>query len=270
MPGAFCANRTGTGSINPCEAAKGVKGGLVMEWDVFAVILAAGTSSRMGRPKQLLDWGGVPLLEAVIRKVLNHPFSEVIAVTGYRGEEIQRVIPIDNDRFRWVMNDRYSAGQSTSLLAGIDAGKGRSAMIFLGDLPLLEDETIRRIADTGLSKLRLHEPSLPLVVRPSFRGVPGHPVFLGNCRAMDWSSLRGDEGARGLLCHVPNRTLLAVEDPGIVMDIDTPWAYESLRRIAFPPHGGGNRFSQPSSRVRLGCPRESGWEASCDILKGEQ
>ena len=95
-----------------------------MEWDVFAVILAAGTSSRMGRPKQLLDWGGVPLLEAVIRKVLNHPFSEVIAVTGYRGEEIQRVIPIDEDRFRWVMNDRYSAGQSTSLLAGIDAGKG--------------------------------------------------------------------------------------------------------------------------------------------------
>lgn len=215
-----------------------------METGVFAVILAAGTSSRMGRPKQLLDWGGVPLLQAVIRKVLNHPFSEVIAVIGYRAEEIQSSIRIEDERFRWVINRHYAAGQSTSLLVGMNSGKGHSAMIFLGDLPLLEDKTIRRIADAGLSKLRLHEPSEPMVVRPSFQGVPGHPVFLGNCRAMDWSPLKGDEGAKGLLCNVRNRTLLSVDDPGVVMDIDTPQAYESLQLIAFPSQGRGTRLSQ--------------------------
>ncbi|MEW9031321.1 MAG: nucleotidyltransferase family protein [Planifilum fimeticola] len=205
-----------------------------METGVFAVILAAGTSSRMGRPKQLLDWGGVPLLQAVIRKVLDHPFSEVIAVIGYRAAEIQSAIRIEDGRFRWVVNRRYSSGQSSSLLAGVRSGKGHSSMIFLGDLPLLEGETIRRIAEEGISKLRLGDSSEPAVVRPSFRGVPGHPVFLGNCRRIDWVRLRGDTGARGLLCHVRNRTLLPVEDPGVVMDVDTPQAYESLRLLAFP------------------------------------
>jgi len=205
-----------------------------METGVFAVILAAGTSSRMGRPKQLLDWGDVPLLEAVIRKVLVHPFSEVIAVIGYRAAEIQSAIRIEDGRFRWVVNRRYSSGQSSSLLAGVRSGKGHSSMIFLGDLPLLEDGTVRRIAEEGLTRLRLGDPSEPVVVRPSFRGVPGHPVFLGNCRGIDWVRLRGDTGARELLCRVQNRTLLPVEDPGVVMDVDTPQAYESLRLLAFP------------------------------------
>lgn len=215
-----------------------------METGVFAVILAAGTSSRMGRPKQLLDWGGVPLLEAVIRRVLNHPFSEVIAVIGCRSEEIQRSIRIEDERFRWVVNRHYVAGQSASLFSGMRSGKGHSAMIFLGDLPLLMEKTIRQIAEVGLSKLRLYESSQPLVVRPSFRGVPGHPVFLGNCRSWDWSNLKGDAGAKGLICHVRNRVLLPVNDPGTVMDIDTPQAYENLRRIAFSPQGRGTRPSQ--------------------------
>jgi len=209
-----------------------------MDAGVFAVILAAGTSSRMGRTKQLLDWGGVPLLQAVIRKVLVYPFSEVIAVIGYRAAEIQRAIRIDDGRFRWVVNGRYSSGQSSSLLAGVRSGKGHSSMIFLGDLPLLEDGTIRRIAEEGLSRLRRCGPSQPVVVRPTFRGVPGHPVFLGNCRRIDWVQLRGDAGARGFLCRVQNRTLLPVEDPGVVMDVDTPEAYESLRHLAFPPRKG--------------------------------
>jgi len=95
-----------------------------MDAGVFAVILAAGTSSRMGRTKQLLDWGGVPLLQAVIRKVLVHPFSEVIAVIGYRAAEIQRAIRIDDGRFRWVVNGRYSSGQSSSLARRGEIRKG--------------------------------------------------------------------------------------------------------------------------------------------------
>lgn len=215
-----------------------------MKTGLFAVVLAAGTSARMGKPKQLLDWGGVPLLEAVIRKVLIHPFSEVIAVIGYRAAEIQSAIRIEDERFRWIVNRDYASGQSTSLLAGVNAGKGRSVMIFLGDMPLLGEGTIRQIADKGLSELRRHVPTEPVVVRPSFRGVPGHPVFLGNCRALDWSHLKGDVGARGLLRNVRSRTLLPVEDPGVVMDVDTPQGYESLRIFAFPPQEDGNRLSR--------------------------
>jgi molybdenum cofactor cytidylyltransferase len=208
---------------------------LTMESGVFALILAAGTSSRMGTPKQLLDWGGMPLLEQVIRKTLTLPFPEVVAVIGHRAKEIRRLIRIEDDRFRWVVNRDYAAGQSTSLLAGLAIGEGRyqSAMVFLGDQPLVAVETIRRILESGLKQLRtLREPE-PIVVRPCFRGIPGHPVFLGNIRSMNLAGLKGDGGAKEVLRTLQHRTILSVEDQGVVLDIDTPQAYESARRLAF-------------------------------------
>jgi molybdenum cofactor cytidylyltransferase len=211
-----------------------------METGVFALILAAGTSSRMGTPKQLLDWGGRPLLEQVIRKVLTFPFPEVVAVVGHRAEEIQRLIQIDDDRFRWVVNRDYASGQSTSLLAGLASGEGRhhSAMVFLGDQPLIAEDTIRLVFEKGLEQLRTLRKSEPLVVRPSFRDIPGHPVFLGNIRSMNLTGLNGDQGAKCVLRTVRHRTILSVEDSGVVLDIDTPQAYESARRLAFRPHDG--------------------------------
>jgi molybdenum cofactor cytidylyltransferase len=206
-----------------------------METGVFALILAAGTSSRMGTPKQLLDWGGTPLLEQVIRKTLAFPFSEVVAVVGHRAKEIRRLIRIEDDRFRWVVNRDYAAGQSTSLLAGLASGEGRhhSAMVFLGDQPLIAEETIRRILESGLEQLRALRKPEPLVVRPSFRNIPGHPVFLGNIRLMNFTRLKGDLGAKEMLRTIRNRTIQSVEDSGVVLDIDTPQAYESTRRLAF-------------------------------------
>jgi molybdenum cofactor cytidylyltransferase len=206
-----------------------------METGVFALILAAGTSSRMGTPKQLLDWGGTPLLEQVIRKTLALPFSEVVAVVGHRAKEIRRLIRIEDDRFRWVVNRDYAAGQSTSLLAGLASGEGRhhSAMVFLGDQPLIAEETIRRILESGLEQLRALRKPEPLVVRPSFRNIPGHPVFLGNIGLRNLTRLKGDLGAKEMLRTIRNRTIQSVEDSGVVLDIDTPQAYESTRRLAF-------------------------------------
>jgi molybdenum cofactor cytidylyltransferase len=208
-----------------------------MESGVFALILAAGTSSRMGTPKQLLDWGGMPLLEQVIRKTLTFPFPEVVAVVGHRAKEIRRLIRIEDERFRWVVNRDYAAGQSTSLLAGLAIGVGRyhSAMVFLGDQPLVAEETIRRILESSLKQLRTLRDPEPFVVRPCFRGIPGHPVFLGNVRSMNLAGLKGDGGAKEVLHTVRHRTILSVEDPGVVLDIDTPQAYESARRLAFRP-----------------------------------
>jgi molybdenum cofactor cytidylyltransferase len=211
-----------------------------METGVFALILAAGTSSRMGTPKQLLDWGNMPLLEQVIRKTMRFPFSEIIAVVGHRAEEVQRLIRIEDDRFRWVVNRDYASGQSTSLLAGLASGGSRhhSAMVFLGDQPLISEGTIRRILESGLEQLRAFREPEPVVVRPSFRDVPGHPVFLGNIRSMNLAGLKGDCGAKEVLRTIRHRIILSVEDPGVVLDIDTPQDYESARQIAFRSRDG--------------------------------
>jgi molybdenum cofactor cytidylyltransferase len=233
-----------------------------METGVFALILAAGTSSRMGKPKQLLDWGGIPLLEQVIRKTLTFPFSEVVVVVGHRAKEIQRLIRIEDDRFRWVVNKDYAAGQSTSLLVGLASGEGRhhSAMVFLGDQPLIAEETIRRILESGLEQVRALRKPDPLVVRPSFRGIPGHPVFLGNFRSMNLTGLKGDLGAKEVLRTIRRRTILSVEDPGVVLDIDTPQAYETTRRFAFRPRDGNSDAVRRTRGDRLGAERHESEE----------
>jgi molybdenum cofactor cytidylyltransferase len=228
-----------------------------METGVFALILAAGTSSRMGTPKQLLDWGGMPLLEHVIRKTLTFPFPEVVAVVGHLADEIRRLIRIEDERFRWVVNRDYAAGQSTSLLAGLASGEGRyhSAMVFLGDQPLIAEETIRRIFESGLEQLRTLRKPEPLVVRPSFRDIPGHPVFLGNIQSINLTGLKGDRGAKGVICTIQRRTILSVEDPGVVMDIDTPQAYESTKLIAFGPRDGSSDSVRGTGGDRPGTER---------------
>jgi molybdenum cofactor cytidylyltransferase len=225
-----------------------------METGVFAVILAAGTSSRMGEPKQLLDWGGMPMLERVIRKTLTFPFPEVVAVVGHRAKEIRRLIKIEDDRFRWVVNRDYAAGQSTSLLAGLASGEGRyhSAMVFLGDQPLIAEETIRWILESGLQQLRNLREHEPMVVRPCFRSIPGHPVFLGNVQLMNWAGLKGDWGAKEVLRTVRHRTVLPVDDPGVVLDIDTPQAYESARRLAFGSRDRSSKEVRETRGDRLG------------------
>lgn len=197
--------------------------------DVAAVILAAGTSSRMGKPKQLLDLGGIPLIERVIRSILRFHFSEVIAVIGHEAGQIERMIQITDDRFRWVVNPDYLCGQSTSLRKGINSCHSSSVMIFLGDQPVISEKTIRTVLQFGCAKQSAS--GEPFVVRPHFQSTPGHPVFLGNVQKIDFTGLEGDHGAKAIIGGMKNQYPLPVRDSGIVLDVDTPEAYEKLRRI---------------------------------------
>jgi molybdenum cofactor cytidylyltransferase len=200
-----------------------------MSADVTAVILAAGTSSRMGKPKQLLRLGGIPLVERVIRSVLPFHFSEVIAVIGHEAEKIEQMIPITDDRFRWVANPDYLSGQSTSLRKGINSSHSSSAMIFLGDQPMISEKTIWTVFEYGREKQAASDE--PFVVRPHFQSTPGHPVFLGNVRKMDFTALEGDHGAKAIIGRMKNQYHLPVRDSGVVLDVDTPEAYEKLKRM---------------------------------------
>jgi molybdenum cofactor cytidylyltransferase len=120
-------------------------------------------------------------------------------------------------------------------------------MVFLGDQPLIAEETIRLILESSFKQLRTLQKTDSLVVRPSFRGIPGHPVFLGNFRSMNWTGLKGDWGAKEVLRTLRHRTILTVDDPGVVLDIDTPQAYESAQRLAFRPR---DRSSDPVRGTR--------------------
>ncbi|WP_019120653.1 nucleotidyltransferase family protein [Brevibacillus massiliensis] len=194
-----------------------------MKPQVSAVILAAGMSTRMGEPKQLLKLGGSCLLERVIRQVLAAKVAEVIAVIGYRAEEIQREIRIADSRFRWVVNPAFASGQSSSLVRGMQAAAHPAVMVFLADLPLIADETIQSVMQRGAGLLS--EWQEPFVVQPAFQGDAGHPVFFGNVDAEAFHKLEGDQGAKPILGTMRQRIRIPVDDPGILFDIDTREAY---------------------------------------------
>lgn len=196
---------------------------------ISALILAAGMSTRMGRPKQLLELDGSRLLEKVIRQVLAEDFSEIFAVIGHEAEQIQRCISIDDRRFRWVVNSDYRSGQSTSLKRGMEKiGNEYSAiMVFLGDTPFISEKTVQLIFQHGLHLL--NELQEPFVVQPSFQGILGHPVFFGNVQMELFKELKGDQGAKLIMENFVHRKHIVLDDPGVLSDIDTPEDYEQAR-----------------------------------------
>ncbi|MFO1445376.1 nucleotidyltransferase family protein [Bacillus sp. Bva_UNVM-123] len=197
---------------------------------ICAIILAAGTSTRMGKAKQLLLLNEKPLLEHVIQHALAVDFAEVITVIGYNAQPIQNKIAVDDHRFHWVINHEYALGLSTSLQAGIlHVSKHHNGiMVFLGDLPFLLKETVQSIFLAGNEMLMKSDKSF--MIQPSYHGKSGHPVFFGNFDRNLFMGLKGDIGAKAVIKNIPNRKMIEVKDKGILTDIDTPEAYEKAKQ----------------------------------------
>lgn len=192
---------------------------------VGAIILAAGTASRMGKPKQLLRLKNKAILEHVIDYTLNESFTEIMTVIGHEAFQIQRTITVDDVRFSWVVNEQYLSGQSSSLRLGINSLQKHHThiMVFLGDLPFITSQTIRTVHDTGL-ELSNHVTEF-FNVRPVYQGTYGHPVFFGNIDRNFFKQIKGDKGAKSVMGNISIQKKVDVDDCGIVLDIDTPNDY---------------------------------------------
>lgn len=190
---------------------------------VAGVLLAAGRSTRMGRPKQLLPWRGEPLVRHMARIALATRLCELVVVTGAVAEAVRAALadlPV-----RLVHNPAFAEGQSTSLRAGIRAlaPSVEAAMILLVDQPLLQPATI----DTLIAAWR---PPWQIVA-PRYAGQRGHPVVFARALFEQLCAIEGDRGARNLLqTHATTTLLVDVADAGVVLDMDTPDMYARLHR----------------------------------------
>ncbi len=189
---------------------------------MVGVILAAGTSTRLGRPKQLLEVGGKALVAHVADAALAAGLDEVIVVVGYQHAAIQAALGTRNLRF--CLNKRFADGQSTSLVAALDAvPPGTDAVVvLLADQPTVEPVVIDRL----LAKRRETRASIVIV---SYGGTTSHPTLFGRELFVEMRGIRGDQGARKVI----RRHGSAVEtvDGGAVTpppDVDTEEAYEAL------------------------------------------
>ena len=203
------------------------------EEKVAGIILAAGSSSRMGQAKQLLPLHGIPLVACVVKEALNSRLDHVFLVLGHMAESVREALGdlISNPRLSALFNPDYQEGMSSSIRTGIrQAGDDFAhAMIILGDMPFISG---RIIDDLIVNYIASARPLGALLVG----GLRSHPVILSRVFYPDLLKLGGDKGARDLFALHEKVTFLfepaAPFDPG---DIDTPSDYECAQRKNLSP-----------------------------------
>ena len=188
-----------------------------------AIVLAAGTSTRMGKVKQLLPIDGRPVLEHVLDKVRGADVSEIVLVLGHSAEAIQREVELRDVKV--VMNDNYPLGMGTSLQAGLGVVDPRieAAIIVLADQPFVCSPTLDQL-------IREHSRTRAQIVIPTYRGFRGNPVLLDRSVFPEVMNLRGDIGCRAIFGdHLEGIVKVPVQDVGILLDLDEPVDYDNLR-----------------------------------------
>ena len=191
---------------------------------ISGVVLAAGSSRRLGRPKQLLELEGRPVLQHVLDALGASLVDEVIVVLGHEAEKIAAAIQLPANG-RTVVNAQHTRGQSTSLHAGLKAANEESeaAVIVLGDQPRLQPRTIDQVIEAFRG-------SRAPYVRAAYEGRPGHPLLAARSEWDALSAITGDKGARELITQ-GSAAVQEVESGGTpLQDLDTWEHYESLKR----------------------------------------
>lgn len=188
---------------------------------VSIVILAAGTSSRLGTPKQLLDLGGEPLLRHTVRHALASRAAEVILVLGNEGAAVAEAVGKLGQRT--VINPEFTAGQSTSLVAGVRAvsSDADALVAMLGDQPTVGTEVLDRLIER-------FDRERPPIVQPVYEGVPGNPVLFRRDLFPELLAVTGDQGAREIIRQ--RKEAVDRIDAGQAMppDVDTDADYQRL------------------------------------------
>ncbi|GJM45407.1 MAG: molybdopterin-guanine dinucleotide biosynthesis protein A [Gemmatimonadota bacterium] len=190
-----------------------------------AVVLAAGDSSRLGSPKSLLDVGGCPALERVIRNCVQAGVARGVVVVG-GAHEAELRDKVNVAPFVWITNPDPAAGRLGSLRVGLQQTPVDSnVLLWPVDRPLAEASTVVALIAASA------EAGQAFVAAPTFDGGRGHPILLGKeLRATILASPQ-DANLREILQDPGIRSLsVPVRDPGIHANLDTPEA--ARERIA--------------------------------------
>jgi molybdenum cofactor cytidylyltransferase len=188
-----------------------------------AVVLAAGLSSRMGRPKAMLPIGGDDtFLTRIVRTFSDAGVDDVVVVVGHRADEVRATFDRSGLAARFVYNAAFSSGQLSSLLAGlraIDRPGVEAMLVTLVDVPLVETSTVRAVLD------RYRHTHAP-IVRPTNGSRHGHPVLFDRSMFSALSHADPAAGAKSIVReHASAAGDVAVDDNGAFMDVDTPEEY---------------------------------------------
>lgn len=190
---------------------------------IAGLILAAGESSRMGQDKALLVYRGRTFLETIIQTLRDAGIGRIAVVLGHHAEEIRRAADLRGVEI--IVNENYTRGQTSSLQAGLRRLAGRevgAVVLSLVDHPGFATETVPKIV------ARFRETASPVVI-PTFQNQHGHPVLIARGLFDELLRLPPDAAGNAVLRrHYTDKGFVESHDPGILLDIDTPEAYQKL------------------------------------------
>lgn len=192
-----------------------------MPANTCAILLAAGESTRMLRPKPLLPWGAQTLIEWQIEQLRAAGVERVVAVLGSRAEELAPLVRAAGGEF--VHNPAYLEGRASSVRAGASAVEGPDGpIVILGvDQPRPAWLTARLLDEWRLGRPRL--------VLPHYGGRRGHPVVLNGSLLNELREVAEETlGLRAVIeRHRQETRLVEIESPCVIVDLNTLEEYES-------------------------------------------
>lgn len=189
---------------------------------IGAVILSAGESSRMGRPKALLPIGGQTFIEKIVGTLNATPVGKIIVVLGHNAADLRR--RIEHLPVEILVNPDYHLGQLSSLQVAVRRLQAENdcdgMLVHLVDHPYIErslvDEMIRRFYE-----------SKKFIVVPRCGGKRGHPVIFARALFGELLGAPMDQGAKAVVnAHREDTLEIATDYEGIAVDIDTPEIYK--------------------------------------------
>lgn len=200
---------------------------------IWAVILAAGESRRMGTQKLLLPFGETTVVGAVVRTAEASLADRALVVLGADGERVRAELERGradgrtgerrgNDKIGFAANENYLSGMLSSVQAGFRAlpEDAEAAVVMLGDQPFLPAKVVDAV-------VAAYRESGEGIVIPVFGGRRGHPVLIDLKYRGEVLALDPSDGLRQLMrAHPAEVREVEVDDAGILRDLDTPEDYQ--------------------------------------------
>jgi molybdenum cofactor cytidylyltransferase len=193
---------------------------------LYAVILAAGSSKRLGSNKLTLRIDGEAVIRKAVMPFLSAGIEKILVVTGVNSQDIQKELagyPV-----QFIENKEHLLGMSTSVRAALPFIRDAEGVFFhLGDKPFLEKEILYHMAD-------MYRQNQKKTIVPVFQGKKGHPVLIDikPCETVI-ESLSGDKGLREIIEKNGDDVICIKGDEGSLLDIDTEEDVISLRKRGY-------------------------------------
>lgn len=180
---------------------------------VAAIVLAAGGSTRMGRPKLALPVRGVPMIRRAAQAALESGCGEAVVVLGTHGDLYRALL--DGLRIRMVENPEPGEGMGSSIRVGVEAisQDADGAVILLADQPFVTSSTIDRLIDAAAAGAR--------IAASAYCATIGPPAYFHRGLFPELLALEGDRGARSVILAHPGEVVTVPLPEADATDVDT-------------------------------------------------